>query len=69
MLTKLEIQQLIQYLDRAIVDNIEKIKKSYPYTSNQDDKFNMTVEVCKTISENQILRDKLVQMLEDKEGK
>ena len=69
MLTNLEIQQLILYLDRAVNENIEKIKKSYPYTSNQEDKFNMMTDICRAISENQILRNKLVQMLEDKEGK
>jgi len=69
MLTKFEIQRLIQCLDRAVNENIENIRKSYSKTSYQEDKFNMISDVCKAISENQILRDKLVQMLEEKEGK
>lgn len=65
MLTKSDIQQLILYLDRAVNDNIESIRKSYSKTSYQDDKFEIIAQVCRVISESQILRDKLVKMLED----
>lgn len=66
MLTKLEIQRLIQCLDSAVNENIKKIKEEYSKLSSyQQDKFDMIGQVCKAISENQILRDKLVQMLED----
>lgn len=69
MLTKSEIQQLIIFLDRAVANNIENIRKNYSKTSYQEDTFNIIADICRAISENQILRDKLVQMLEDKEGK
>ena len=65
MLTKSEIQQLILYLDRAVNENVENIKKQYSKVSYQEDKFEMIAQVCRAISDGQMLRDKLVQMLED----